>query len=50
LLAEAVRFAQRALLFAHTPHERSAGLTALADHQRALYWLDGDPNDLERAI
>ena len=33
-----------------TPEERSLGLASLANYRRALYWLDGDPADLERAI
>ncbi|MFJ3794267.1 hypothetical protein [Kitasatospora sp. NPDC090091] len=50
LLAEAVRFAERSLLFAHTPRRRNIGLTTLANCRRALYWLGGDLSDLELAI
>jgi tetratricopeptide (TPR) repeat protein len=50
LLAEAVRFAEKALIFAVTPEARGTGLSFLADHRRTLYWLNGDPADLERAI
>ncbi|MFD5720925.1 tetratricopeptide repeat protein [Streptomyces sp. NPDC127036] len=50
LLVEAGHLPELALSFAHNPEARSTGLTSLSDCRRALYWMGGNPADLERAI
>jgi tetratricopeptide (TPR) repeat protein len=50
LLVEAIRWSERALLFADASPQRSWGLQRLADRQRVLWGTNGDPACLDRAV
>ncbi|MET9457388.1 hypothetical protein ABZY05_20225 [Streptomyces canus] len=50
LLVEAVRWQERALMFAHEADDYSLGLSNMADLHRTWYWLQGNRSELERAI